>query len=175
MQHSIRLLQIGTWSLGNSSVSRAQTRTSNVASVHCRGCLKFFPRAKDQIVSFGIRNLAALTIESVHDFIMTSAISRLAITWYSETTTASSSNNTSTIGDKLPSDNNTTALTTSFLNAHRLESLSFSTTWRWMRLLGLNYDTKKKAFMSMITNVTMWLPIGKILQTLLDRLRALVL
>jgi hypothetical protein len=106
---------------------------------------------------------------------MTSAISRLAITWYSETTTASSSNNTSTIGDKLPSDNNTTALTTSFLNAHRLESLSFSTTWRWMRLLGFNYDTKKKAFMSMITNVTMWLPIGKILQTLLDRLRALVL
>ncbi|KAI2489704.1 hypothetical protein MHU86_24871 [Fragilaria crotonensis] len=40
--------------------------------------LELFPDAKDQIVSFGIKNLATLTIESVHDFLVTSVIPRLA-------------------------------------------------------------------------------------------------
>ena len=34
----------------------------------------------------------------------------------------------------------------SFLKAHRLESLSLTTAWRWMRLLGFHYDTRKKSF-----------------------------
>ena len=34
----------------------------------------------------------------------------------------------------------------SFLKAHRLKSMSFSTTWRWMRLLGFKYDSRRKSF-----------------------------
>ena len=34
----------------------------------------------------------------------------------------------------------------SFLNAHGLESMSLTTTWRWMCLLGFCYDTRKKSF-----------------------------
>ena len=33
-----------------------------------------------------------------------------------------------------------------FLHAHRLKNLSFNTAWRWMRLLGFRYDTRKKSF-----------------------------
>ena len=47
--------------------------------------LELFPDAKDQIVvSFGIKNLGLLTIESVHDFIITSILPRLTSTWQNE-------------------------------------------------------------------------------------------
>jgi hypothetical protein len=78
-------------------------------------------------VSCGIWNLATLTIESDHDFILAvSVIPRLATTWNSETTTALLSNNTSTTNycEERPSNDNTITLTISFLNAHRLESAS---------------------------------------------------
>ncbi|KAI2493926.1 hypothetical protein MHU86_20611 [Fragilaria crotonensis] len=38
--------------------------------------LEIYPDAKDQIVSFGIKNLATLTIESLHDFIVSTVIRR---------------------------------------------------------------------------------------------------
>jgi hypothetical protein len=34
----------------------------------------------------------------------------------------------------------------SFLVAHGLDSLSLTTAWRWMQLLGFQYDTRKKSF-----------------------------
>jgi hypothetical protein len=37
-------------------------------------------------------------------------------------------------------------ISSAFLNAHRLESMSLTTTWRWMRLLGFQNDTRKKSF-----------------------------
>jgi hypothetical protein len=37
-------------------------------------------------------------------------------------------------------------ISSAFLNAHRLESMSLTTTWRWMRLLGFQYDSRKKSF-----------------------------
>lgn len=37
------------------------------------------PDAKEQIVAFGVRNLATLTIEGLHDFIVSSVIPRLAL------------------------------------------------------------------------------------------------
>ncbi len=43
--------------------------------------LEIFPDAKEQIVAFGVRNLATLTIEGLHDFIVSSGISRLASQW----------------------------------------------------------------------------------------------
>jgi hypothetical protein len=43
--------------------------------------LELYPNAKDQIVSVGIKNLGTLSIESVHDFIITSILPRLASTW----------------------------------------------------------------------------------------------
>jgi hypothetical protein len=34
----------------------------------------------------------------------------------------------------------------SILKIYRLESMSLTTTWRWMRLRGFQYDTRKKSF-----------------------------
>jgi hypothetical protein len=34
----------------------------------------------------------------------------------------------------------------SVLKTHQLESISLTTTWQWMRLLGFPYDTRKKSF-----------------------------
>jgi len=43
-------------------------------------------------------------------------------------------------------DSTQEALMIAFLRAHGLQSLSFTTAWRWMRLLGFCYDTRKKSF-----------------------------
>ncbi|KAI2493982.1 hypothetical protein MHU86_20556 [Fragilaria crotonensis] len=114
--------------------------------------LELFPDAKDQIVSFGIKNLATLTIERVHDFLVTSVIPRLARTWRSEengvVTPPASTTDTTTgnaAGAELPDEDANTPIR-SFLNAHRLESVGLTTTWRWMRCLGFNYDSRKKSF-----------------------------
>ena len=37
-------------------------------------------------------------------------------------------------------------LIASFLKAHGLESMSFTTAWRWMRLLNFKYDAQKNSF-----------------------------
>ena len=109
--------------------------------------LEVFPDAKDQIVSFGVKNLATLSIESVHDFIVSKVIPRLASTWQREKM-ASASNSDSvehtTTADV--SDGDTSSIRNAFLNAHSLESMSLTTAWRWMRLLGFQYDTRKKSF-----------------------------
>ena len=39
--------------------------------------LEAFADAKDQIVSFGLKNLATLTIESFHDFMVSTVFPRL--------------------------------------------------------------------------------------------------
>ena len=43
--------------------------------------LEIFPDAKEQIVASSIKNLATLTIEGVHDFIVSTVIPRLAGVW----------------------------------------------------------------------------------------------
>jgi hypothetical protein len=106
--------------------------------------LEVFPDAKEQIVSFGIKNLGTLTIESVHDFIVTNVIPRLATTWQSEKMATTNSNGVKPVHNE--PDGNATAIGNAFLKAHRLESMSLTTTWRWMRLLGFQYDTRKKSF-----------------------------
>ncbi len=109
--------------------------------------LEVFPDSKGQIVSFDIKNLATLTIESVHNFRVTSVIPRLARTWLSENVVTASITDTTgdAAGDELSSDH-TAPTINSFLNAHRLASVSLTTTWRWMRCLGFNNDTRKKSF-----------------------------
>ena len=104
--------------------------------------LEIFPDAKDQIVSFGIKNLATLTIESVHDFVVSTVVPRLARMWQSEQMASESCSD----GIEQPVNNNDGESFDSFLNAHRLESLSLTTIWRWMRLLGFQYDIRKKSF-----------------------------
>ena len=47
--------------------------------------LEVFPDAKDQIIAYGIKNLATLTIESVHDFILSTVLPRLTVLWEKET------------------------------------------------------------------------------------------
>ena len=51
--------------------------------------LEVFPDAKDQIVSYAIKNLVKLSIEGVHDFIVSGAIPRLIKLWKSDTTLSS--------------------------------------------------------------------------------------
>ena len=75
--------------------------------------LEIFPNAKDQIISFGIKNLATLSIESVHDLIVTKVIPRLATTWQSE------AKNTSTIHGESNDPLLLDAAIRLFLNAHR--------------------------------------------------------
>jgi hypothetical protein len=48
--------------------------------------LEAFPDAKDQIVTFGVRNLATLTIESVRNSIINAVIPRLTASWENEMT-----------------------------------------------------------------------------------------
>jgi hypothetical protein len=43
-------------------------------------------------------------------------------------------------------EDNQEVVNTLFLRAYGLESMSFTTAWRWMRLLGFSYDTRKKSF-----------------------------
>jgi hypothetical protein len=43
--------------------------------------LETFPNAKEQIVAFGVRDLTTLTIEGVHDFIVSTVIPRLVVVW----------------------------------------------------------------------------------------------
>ncbi|KAI2492861.1 hypothetical protein MHU86_21674 [Fragilaria crotonensis] len=116
--------------------------------------LEIFPTAKEQIVAYAVKNLATLTIEAVHDFIVSTVIPRLAGVWKKdgEVATAGIANNTSTAGveeDVRDADAPVSIneqLISSFLKAHRLESLSFTTAWRWMRLLNFKYDARRKSF-----------------------------
>ena len=72
----------------------------------------------------------------MHDFIVTTIVLKLASTWQKESGETSDSNHSST--EDLPFNY--------FLNDHGLKSMSLTTTWRWMRLLGFQYDTRKKSF-----------------------------
>ena len=109
--------------------------------------LELYPDAKDQIVSFGIKHLATLTIESVHDFVISTVVPRLTLTWQNENLERSTSTSTtSKPGHDGDEDSTTNLPGNSFLNAHGLQSMSLTTTWRRMRLLGFRYDTRKKSF-----------------------------
>ncbi len=96
-------------------------------------------------MTYGVKNLATLTIESVHDLIVNTFIPRLTATWEKETTMTTVGNNTVDLPkeEAISSRSHVTAM---FLRAHRLQSMSLTTTWRWMRLLGFQYDSCKKSF-----------------------------
>jgi hypothetical protein len=117
--------------------------------------LELYPAAKDQIVSFGVKNLGTLTIESVHDSIITSILPRLTSTWQKEQFNDSAGFSISTATNTTFYKHDDESTINSILKAHGLESMSLTTTWRWIRLLGFKYDTRKKASTLMVTNVTM--------------------
>jgi hypothetical protein len=121
--------------------------------------LEIYPNAKDQIVAFGVKNLATLTIEGLHDFIVSIVIPRLALLWQKDeeavaaTADASTTNSSGTScgSNTAPpatsnTENNQEVVNELFLRAYGLESMSFTTAWRWMRLLGFQYDARKKSF-----------------------------
>ena len=58
--------------------------------------LEAFPDAKEQIVSFAVKNLAKLTIEGVHHFIKLKVIQRLIFLWKSDVAAAAASVSLST-------------------------------------------------------------------------------
>jgi hypothetical protein len=106
--------------------------------------LEVFPDAKDQIVAFGITaNLAMLTKEKVHgDRIICRVIPRLTKTWMQQ------NDDTTNESTSFPNNNDAAEENRvhSFLNKHGLKSMSLSTTWQWMRLLGFRYDTRRISF-----------------------------
>ncbi|KAI2488670.1 hypothetical protein MHU86_6071 [Fragilaria crotonensis] len=117
--------------------------------------LEVFPCAKEQIVAFGVENLSHLSIEAVYQFVHSSVIPRLAALWKRESVVDEDTAETSTLSTSTTAINPTSnpvdvdqdeddiAL---FLRAHRLKNMSFTTAWRWMRLLGFKYDTRRKSF-----------------------------
>jgi hypothetical protein len=46
--------------------------------------LEVFPNTKNQFIAFVIKNLATLTIESVHDFILSTVLPMLTVLWEKE-------------------------------------------------------------------------------------------
>ena len=143
--------------------------------------LENFPDAKDQIISFCIKNLATLTIESCREHIVAKVIPRLVGVWQKEeneaaaaqtvatsSTTAVISNamnnsNSTATNAIITTDNGSTVLletnehvdeegeTTSrvldkFLRAFGLKTMSFATTYRWMKLLGFSFCDRRKSF-----------------------------
>jgi hypothetical protein len=133
--------------------------------VHCRKrplprLLEICPDAKEQILSFGMKNLAKLTIESVRDFIVSTAIPRLALQWQHDGEATASADHqqvaglNSTITTKTSTRTSHTeenqkasrTLISSFLHAYGLKTLSSSTVWRWMKRLGFDFDDRKKSF-----------------------------
>jgi hypothetical protein len=116
--------------------------------------LEIIPDAKDEIVAFGVKNLATLTIEGLYDFIVSTVIPRLASEWQKDEEVVEAADNTSlfstesdsTAPHQASTTDNQEVLNTLFLRAHRLETMSFSTAWRWMRLLGFRYDARRKSF-----------------------------
>ncbi|KAI2502374.1 hypothetical protein MHU86_12106 [Fragilaria crotonensis] len=116
-----------------------------------------FPDAKDQIVAFGVKNLArTLTIEGVLDLIVSTIIPRLALQWKKDDDSSKSSQEEQHEAAEAASETanehrtgvspeNQERINKSFLKAHRLKSMSFSTAWRWMRLLEFKYDARRKS------------------------------
>jgi hypothetical protein len=91
----------------------------------------------------------------VHDFIVSTVIPRLALQWKKDSACAAGEQQkpedqettaTETANDSSNAENHRESINRTFLHAHRLQSMSFSTTWRWMRLLGFKYDARKKSF-----------------------------
>jgi hypothetical protein len=125
--------------------------------------LKVHLFAKEQIVAFSINNLLHLSIEAVYQFIHSVIIPGLAALWKSESANEGTSIAAATIASSSPSTSTSTSTSTInptssvaddnqddgtielFLHAHRLKNMSFTTSWRWMRLLGFKYDTQKKS------------------------------
>ena len=103
----------------------SQTRMFNVGGVLCPDFSKYF---KEQIIAYEVNNLATLTIEIVHDFIISTVIPRLTEIWEKV--------KGMTMIEVVSKDAATEETTcksqriTSFLNAHCLESVSLTTMWR---------------------------------------------
>jgi hypothetical protein len=93
--------------------------------------LEIFPDTKDQIVAFGVTNLATLTIEAVHDFTVSTVIPRLASLWQKDEEAGKEASvpdtNTSTTTSNIDNspkaaDNNHDTVNESFLRIDELHN-----------------------------------------------------
>ncbi len=87
-----------------------------------------------------MNNLATLTIEGVLDLIVSTVIPQLALQWKNDTSNDSQEEHeaaAAAVSNRtLAPEENQERINESFLKAHQLKSMSFSTARRWMRLLG---------------------------------------
>jgi hypothetical protein len=101
--------------------------------------LEIFPDAEDQIFAFVVKNLATLTIEGVIDLILSTVIPPLALHWKNDTRNDRKEQDeaAAAVSERTLAPENQEGINASFLKAHPLKSMSFSTAWRsWMHLLG---------------------------------------
>ena len=97
--------------------------------------------------------METLTIEGVHDFIVSVIIPRLARIWLEDRQAAMADDGTNEEGT-MPNNISSRASKTSqqenlivdFMRANGLQTTSFNTAWRWMRLLNVKYDARRKSF-----------------------------
>jgi hypothetical protein len=76
-----------------------------------------FPDAKDQIVTNGVKNLATLSIESVHDLLVNTVIPRLTATREKETMLTPFGNNTADLPEE-EANSSRSRVTAMLLRAH---------------------------------------------------------
>ena len=107
----------------------------------------------------GMKNLASLTLEGIHDFIVSIIIPRHACVWQEDEKAATGSANTSRPAMS------TTVDGTRWFNVPRRRQprthVSFTTAWYWMCLLYFKYDGKKRASMSTATSARASLRIAR--------------
>jgi hypothetical protein len=88
---------------------------------------------------------------SLFDFIVSTIIPRLASLWQKDQEVAVAVAASTTAGEitqpvSTEQDNQLEVVNELFIRAHGLESMSFTTAWRWMRLIGFRYDSRRQSF-----------------------------
>ena len=94
-----------------------------------------YPEAHEDIVSFAVNNLATLTVEAVHEFVVDKLIPKLFALWEKEE-----------MADWVWADDDEFITKERFLKNHGLTNVSITTIWRWLHRLGFSYDARKKSF-----------------------------
>jgi hypothetical protein len=98
-----------------------------------------YPQVKQEITSFGLKNLTTLTVELVYSYCLETLFPRLYEIWREDMHHAASSVH--------PQPNDLGELTLQkFLIAHGMHNFSIPTCWRWLHRLGFSYNSHRKGY-----------------------------
>ena len=94
-----------------------------------------YPKAMDNIIAFGNKNLTTLPVEVVHSFGHDQLIPKLLLQWQDDM-----------IASKSLSSDRDLLTKEMFLREHGITTLSIPTCWRWLHQLGFTYDVQRKGY-----------------------------